>query len=388
MLHVSGSILFQRGSICTPHGLVAGGWLLVREGRIARLGTGEAPPDAAAGAQVIDLDGRILAPGLIDVHTHGALGCDTMDADPASLRTMAAFCARHGVTGFLATTMTASLSEIAAALDTVSAVLAEGTGGAALLGAHLEGPYLNPAYAGAQSPEHVVRADISAYAPLFASGVVRLITLAPEFPENHALIALARARGAVISIGHSGANYAEALEAVSLGVSHVTHLYNAMSPLHHRQPGVVGAALASDALTCELIADLVHVHPAVLALTLHLKSAERIVLVTDAMSGTGMPDGDYTLGGLPVSVTGGVARGANGALAGSTLTLERALANMMQATGQPLEAVLPMASRVPARMLGLSKGDIAVGLDADLIVLDEAGGVDMTVVSGEVVWRR
>jgi len=371
-----------------PEGISPEGWLLVREGRIVRLGTGEAPPDAPAGAQVIDLDGRILAPGLIDVHTHGTLGCDTMDADPASLRTMAAYYARHGVTGFLATTMTASLSEIAAALDTVSAVKAEGTGSAALLGAHLEGPYLNPAYAGAQSAEYAVRADVSDYTPLFDTGVVRLVTLAPEFPENRPLIGYARARGAVVSIGHSGANYAEALEAVSLGVSHVTHLYNAMSPLNHRRPGVVGAALASDALTCELIADLVHVHPAVLALTLRLKSAERIALVTDAMSGTGMPDGDYTLGGLPVTVTGGVARGANGALAGSTLTLERAVANMMQATGQPLEAILPMASRVPARMLGLPKGDIAVGLDADLIVLNAGGEADMTVVSGEIVWRR
>lgn len=385
---MSGSVLFRQGGICTPEGLVPEGWLLVREGRIALLGTGEAPPDTVAGAQVIDLDGRILAPGLIDVHTHGALGCDTMDADPASLRTMAAFYARHGVTGFLATTMTASLQEIKAALDNVAAVMTEGTGGAALLGAHLEGPYLNPAYAGAQSPEFVVRADLSGYAPLFASGVVRLVTLAPEFPENHALIAFARARGTVVSIGHSGADYAAALEAVSLGVSHVTHLYNAMSPLNHRQPGMVGAALASDALTCELIADLVHVHPAVLALTLRLKDAERIALVTDAMSGTGMPDGDYTLGGLPVTVTDGVARGANGALAGSTLTLERAVANMMQATGQPLETILPMASRVPARMLGLPKGDIAAGLDADLIVLGSEGQEDLTMVGGQVVWQR
>lgn len=175
---------------------------------------------------------------------------------------------------------------------------------------------------------------------------------------------------------------------MSLGVSHVTHLYNAMSPLNHRQPGMVGAALASDALTCELIADLVHVHPAVLALTLRLKDAERIALVTDAMSGTGMPDGDYTLGGLPVTVTDGVARGANGALAGSTLTLERAVANMMQATGQPLETILPMASRVPARVLGLPKGDIAAGLDADLIVLGSEGQEDLTMVGGQVVWQR
>lgn len=385
---MSDPLLFRQGRICTPEEIAPEGWVLVREGQIADLGRGDAPIEAIRQAEVIDLDGRILAPGLIDVHTHGALGCDTMDADPASLRTMAAFCARHGVTGFLATTMTASMPEIAAALDTVGAVTAEGTGGAALLGAHLEGPYLNPAYAGAQLPEYVVRAEVSGYASLFDSGVVRLVTLAPEFPENHALIGFARARGAVVSIGHSAAGYAETLEAVSLGVSQVTHLYNAMSPLNHRQPGVVGAALVSDALTSEIIADLVHVHPAVLALTLRLKGAERIALVTDAMSGTGMPDGAYMLGGLPVTVTGGVARGANGALAGSTLTLERAVANMMQATGQSLEAILPMASRVPARILGLPKGDIAVGLDADLIVLDGGGEVDMTVVGGEVVWRR
>jgi N-acetylglucosamine-6-phosphate deacetylase len=383
------AVLFRGGAVCTSDGILADGWVLVQNGRITNLGAGRAPEDAAgAVAETIDLAGRTLAPGLIDLHVHGALGCDTMDAEPSSLRTMAGFYARHGVTGFLAATMTAPMPAIEAALGVVALGMASGTGGAALLGAHLEGPYLDAAHAGAQAPVHVVRALEDDYRGLLGSGVVRIVTLAPEYVENRALISYARERGVVVSMGHTGADYETVREAVRLGVTHVTHLFNAMDPLNHRRPGVVGAALSEDALNCELIVDLVHVHPAVVALTVRAKGPERIVLVTDAMSGAGMPDGEYALGGLPVTVQGGVARGTDGVLAGSTLTMELAVANTMRATGLPLETVLSMASRVPARILGLPKGDIVAGMDADLIVLGEDDTMDLTMVGGEVVWRE
>ncbi|MFO7696279.1 MAG: N-acetylglucosamine-6-phosphate deacetylase [Anaerolineae bacterium] len=385
---MSREVLFRGGPVCAADGVLSDGWVLVRDGHIVDLGSGGAPLGADGPSQIIDLEGRVLAPGLIDLHAHGALGCDTMDADPASLRTMAGYYAQHGVTGYLAATMTAPIEAIRAALKTVAGVMAKATGGARLLGAHLEGPFLDPAHAGAQAPAHVTRADEADYAALFDTGAVRILTLAPEFPESRPLIGYARQRDVVVAMGHTGADYETACEAARLGVSHVTHLYNAMPPLNHRQPGTVGAALTLDALTCELIVDLVHVHPAVVALTHRLLGSERLVLVTDAMSGTGMPDGEYSLGGLPVTVVGGVARGDGGVLAGSTLTMDRAVANMMRATGEPLRAVLPMASRTPARILGLPKGEIAAGRDADLIVLSEDGSVDLTMVSGETVWRR
>jgi len=382
------TLLFQGGTVYTGRTVLDEGWVLVRGGRIAALGSGRPPADAAVTARAFDLDGRALLPGLIDLHAHGALGCDTMDADRDCLHTMAAFYAQHGATRFLAATMSAEAPAIQAALRAVAEVRAEGTGGAILEGVHLEGPYLDRDHAGAQAACALRGAQASEYLPLLDTGVVRIVTLAPEIPENRALIAEARGRGIIVSMGHTGANYERACEAVELGVTHVTHVYNAMPPLHHSEPGAVAAALLQGALTCEIIADLVHVHPAMLSLAWRLKGPDRLALVTDAMAGTGVPDGTYALGGRPVRVEGGIARGANGALAGSTLTMERALANMAAAIREPLQAILPAATRVPARALGLQAGEIAVGLAGDLVVLSASGEVDLTAVSGQIVWER
>ncbi len=383
------AILLAHGVIYALDGVIPDGWLLAEEGRIAALGVGEPPASVGRRAERLDLAGAHLIPGLMDLHAHGALGRDTMEAASASLRTMARFYAQHGVTAFLAATMSTPAPEISAALAAIREAMRAGTAGALLLGAHLEGPYLEASRRGAQDARWVRAPSPAEYRAFFESGVVRLITLAPELPESRALIRYARQQGAVVSLGHTSADYATMREAVRLGASQVTHLFNAMAPLHHREPGPVGAALLLEALTCELIADGVHVHPAALALAYRCKGPGNIVLVTDAMAGTGMPDGMYTLGGAPVAVQEGIARDAEGALAGSTLTLERALANMMAATGEPLERILPMATRTPARCLGLAnKGQIAVGRDADLAVLDAALGVEMTLVGGEVMYRR
>jgi N-acetylglucosamine-6-phosphate deacetylase len=380
-------LLFHGGALAAREGHLPRGWLLVEGERIAALGAGD--PPAAPGARRVDLAGRVLAPGLIDLHAHGALGYDTMDATPTALREMARFYARHGVTGYLAATVTAPLDEILVALENVARVMAEGTGGARLLGAHVEGPYLDRARLGAQDPRHVRPPAPEEYAALLREGVTRLLTLAPEAPGAAGLIAEAHRRGIVVSAGHTRATYEEMEAAVEWGLRHVTHLFNGMEPLHHRSPGVVGAALTLPALTCELIADGVHVHPAALALAVRARGVAGIVLVTDAMRGAGMPDGRYALGGLDVIVEGGEARLPAGNLAGSTLTLERAVANIIAATGLALHEALPMATANPARVLGLAgrAGALAPGHDADLAVLGEGLRVDLTVVGGEVVYR-
>jgi N-acetylglucosamine-6-phosphate deacetylase len=377
--------LFYNGDILTAAGVMRG-WAQVEGQKISALGVGEPP---AGAPQRTDLAGRLLAPGLMDIHAHGALGCDAMDANPAALRRMAGYYAQHGVTSFLATTMTAPHAEIMAALDVILQVMQEGTGGAELLGAHVEGPYLNADKRGAQVGDQIRPAQPAEYAAILGSGVARLITVAPEVPENLALIRDAAVRGVAVAAGHTTATYEQIRLASLNGLSQVTHLFNGMEALHHRTPGAVGAALALDTIRCQLIADNIHLHPAVLKLAVRAKSPERIILVTDAMSGAGMPDGAYELGGQKVVVQGGECRLANGALAGSTLTLERAVRNIMRACELSLVEALPMASAVPAASLGLAhrKGAIAVGMDADLIVIDGEVNVYLTMVGGEIVYE-
>ena len=381
---MSERILIHNATVHARAAVYDPGWALVEAGSIAAVGRGSAP---TSDARCIDAQGHILAPGLIDIHAHGAMGYDTMDATPNALRAMARFYARHGVTSFLATTMTAPLDAILTALRNIAEVMRAGTGGAALLGAHVEGPYLDVERRGCQDAALIRCADVAEYGPLLETGVIRLLTLAPEIPGNESLIREALARGVALAMGHTQATYDQVCTAVDLGVTQVTHLFNGMNPLHHRAPGAVGAALTTDALYCQLIADNIHLHPTVLDLTVRAKGPERVILVTDAMSGTGMPDGEYMLGGLAVTVVQGSARIASGNLAGSTLTMERAIRNMMAATGRSLQAVLPMATRVPAQALGLTrKGSIGAGMDADMVALDVAGNVAMTMVGGEIVY--
>jgi len=383
----SPATLLHNAVVCAPQGVLEEGWVLVEGGLVARVGQGRPPPET--GAKRIDVGGRLLAPGLIDLHVHGAVGHDAMDATPGTLERMARFYARHGVTAFLATTTTGSPEATMAALRNVAEVMGAGTGGAALLGAHLEGPYLNSRRAGAQNSSYIRDPDPGEYRDLLGTGVVRLVTLAPELPGSEDLIRFALAQGAVVSAGHTLASYQEMCRAVELGVTQVTHLFNGMEPLHHRRPGAVGAALVMDRLRCQLIADQVHVHPPVLDLVFRLKGADGVILITDAMRAAAMPDGQYDLGALTVTVQEGVVRLPDGALAGSTLTLERALANMMACANLSLPKALPMATSTPARALGLEarKGAILAGRDADLIVLGDGLKVRQTMVAGEIVYQ-
>ena len=383
---MTSATLFHHATILGPKGPLEGGWLRVEGGRIESVGRGERH---TLGEESIDAKGRILAPGLIDIHVHGALGHDTMDATPTALRTMARFYAQHGVTAFLATTASAPAEALEAAVRNVAQVMASGTGGATLLGAHLEGPYLSPERHGCHDLGQLRIARPEEYLPLLDGGAVRLITVAPELPHSEELIRHAVSRGVRVAAGHTCATYEEMRLAVGWGVTQISHLFNGMEPLHHRRPGVIGSALTFDALFCELIADNVHVLPPVLNLALRAAGPERIVLITDAISGTGMPDGVYALADTTVYVRDGVARTADGSLAGSTLTLERGVANMMAASGLSDHVALSMASRSPAVALGLArKGSLAVDMDADLVLLEDDLSVALTMVAGQVVYRR
>jgi len=380
------SMLFYGGTLYARDGVLSPGWLRTEGNRIQALGADDPPP--AGDALAIDLAGHALAPGLIDLHAHGALGMDTMDATPEALRAIAAFYAGHGVTGFLPTTVTAPHADVLAALRNVARAMREGTRGATVLGAHVEGPWLDASRLGAQDGRYVRAPSLDELRDMLETGVVRLLTLAPELPGMSAVVDSALERGVVLAAGHTRATWEEMVAAAERGVRHVTHLFNGMEPLHHRQPGVVGAALTLSAVTCQLIADNIHVHPAVLNLAWRAKGTDGIALVTDAMRGAGMPDGIYTLGGLEVHVQNGVARLPAGNLAGSTLTMERAVVNMMAATGLPLVEALRMATVVPARVLGLGghKGCLAPGYDADLVVLDGQCRVCQTVIGGDVLY--
>jgi N-acetylglucosamine-6-phosphate deacetylase len=371
--------------ILTPDGVIEDRILLLEDGRILSF--------AADGTQAVDprrtirVDGGWVVPGFIDIHTHGGAGSDMMDASTDALQAMSSHLAQHGVTAFYPTTMSAPADEISHALE-IFARSAPTIQGAAPLGVHLEGPYLSADYRGTQ-PISVLRdPDPEEYEPWLASGVVRLITLAPEIPGCLALIDRAVQTGIQVAIGHTQATHEQVAEAFDRGVRQATHLFNGMPPLHHRAPGPVGAALADDRVFAQLIPDGHHVHPAVMKLVIRAKGVQRTVLVSDANRGAGMPDGTYYLGAVRVHTKDGVARNDQGGLAGSTIALDRGLRIAMQAAGLSLPEAIPMVTSTPAAAMGIGarKGHLAPGMDADIVVLDDDLRVEMTIVAGKVVY--
>lgn len=383
-------LLIENAHVYTTNEDWLSGWLLAEAGRISAMGQGQAPGlSEVPGLRRLDAAGRDLLPGFIDLHVHGAVGHEVMDADRDGLWAMARFYAQHGVTGFLPTTWTAPGAAIVRALRCVAQHLGPVPGGAAILGAHVEGPYLNPDRCGAQDVRLIRRADLAEAREMLATGAVRLLALAPEFDENLALLDLCVARGLTVSAAHTDATYAQMQAAVARGLRQTTHTYNAMRPLGHREPGTVGAALTLPELTCELIADNIHVHSAAMQLLLAAKGPAGVILITDAVRVAGLPEGDHQLDDRTVTVRDGAVRLPNGSLAGSTLTMDRALRNFRAAAGRPLSELWPTTSLNAARAIGVSasKGSLAVGKDADLVLLEADGGVRMTVAGGAVVYE-
>ena len=364
-------------------------WLLFEDGKITAIAPGDAPerPDA----EIINATGATLLPGFIDIHAHGGNGFDVMDGDSDALTGMARFFARGGVTSFLATTWTDSGERIRQALQAVATTQNMHTGGARLLGAHLEGPYLNAEKCGAQHSAHIRRAARGEAVPWLDLNVIRLLSLAPEYPENQWLIEEAISRGVTVSVAHSNGSYDQIRSARDLGLSHATHAFNAMSPLHHRAPGVVGAVLSLDGINCELICDLEHVHPAAIEILWRCKGVDRLILITDSVKLAGMPDGRYHFSHQEVEKKDGSVRiSADGTLAGTTLTMNAALRNLMSVTNLPVEAVWKTASLNAARAINVDdhKGSIASGKDADLVLVDDDLNVCMTIVEGQIVYSR
>lgn len=360
--------------------------LTIEDGCITAISSrsGSSIPD---GAEVIDLPGAMLAPAFLDVHFHGAAGHDVMEATPEALRAIGTFLATHGVGNYLATTVTAPLDATLRAVEKLAKLIREPAtaGQARAIGIHLEGPFLSSAKCGAQPPEHLQLPSIATFDKLVdaAEGQVNLMTLAPELPGAIELIAHATARGVRVSLGHSSATAAQTKAAVAAGAISATHTFNAMRALDHREPGILGTVLTNDSLYAELICDGVHSKPEMARLWWRAKGAERGILVTDAMSATGMPDGEYQLGGFMVQVAGERAM-SNGVLAGSVLTLDRALANFVAFTGAPIAEGLRLVTANPAAMTGLDDrvGSIAVGRQADFVAIDSKGKLVASFVGG------
>jgi len=337
-----------------------------------------------AGIDVVDAAGAYVSPGLIDVHTHGCLGYDASDGNPGQLREMCAYLPKTGVTAWLPTTMTIPPVDIVKAFDAIRSVKKESPTGARILGVNMEGPYLNKKRKGAHLEENLLPPDAKFIKE--NADIMRLVTIAPELDDNFAAVKAACGAGVVVSIGHSDADYSTAMHSFANGVKHTTHLFNAMSPLNHRDPGVVGAALDAD-VTVELITDTFHIHKDVFKLVHKLKG-DKLILITDSIRSAGMPDGEYDLGGQQVVLKGIECRLLDGTIAGSVLTMIGAVKNMNLHTSVPLFEIVACASLYPARVIGFdkTKGSLEVGKDADITIFDDTFNVQKTIIGGDIIY--
>ena len=360
--------------------------LLIRDGRIEAVG-----PGLTAEAPVLDAGGRRCVPGFLDVHTHGADHVDANAATPEDVRRWAAFNARHGTTGFLTSILTDTEEQTARAIGNITRAMDEGpTGGAAVLGIHLEGPFLSPQYKGAM-PESLLRKGDAGWVRRCqqqAGGRIRYITVAPEVEGVPELIRALHDE-IPIAIGHSGADYATARQAIADGARACTHTFNGMRLFHQHEPAIMGAVLASPDVYCEAICDGRHLHPGTVEMLLRCKGLDRVVAITDSIQAAGLPDGNYKLGVNDVVVKDGDAQLANGGgRAGSTLTMDRALRNLTKFTSFTLEQLIPLLTENPAALLGLpAKGRLEPGCDGDFVLLDGELNVAATVVGGSVVFE-
>lgn len=345
-----------------------------------------------SGAPRIDLDGLTVTPGFVDVHTHGGGGFSLQTIDPDEITRYARWAATSGTTSFLIGVVgvpdALPAAQLRAAVQAMRAT--PDAPGAEPLGIHLEGPYMSVARRGAHDPSWLRLPDPAETEALLelAAGHLRLITLAPELPNAAAMVERLAAAGVTVSIGHTDATYEQARDAIPHGITHATHCFNAMRPLHHREPGALGAIVEAEQVRGELIADGVHVHPAALRIMLRALGAERAVVVTDALSCAGLPDATFTFAGQPARVIDGVARLADGTITGSVLTMDQALRNLVRVVGVALPDAVAMLSRNPARSAGADdrKGSLRPGFDADLLFFDADLQLQATVCRGRLAY--
>jgi N-acetylglucosamine-6-phosphate deacetylase len=372
----------------TPLRSIVGPLVLVEDGRIAEISSRKAR-EVPARARLMDYGDATLAPGFVDIHIHGGRGHDVMEADPAALPAIESLIAKHGVAAYFPTTVSAPLDHTLAALDRLAAAVEQGSidqrnSRARPLGIHLEGPFISHAKRGVHPPEYLLAPSLALFDRFWqaARGHIKVMTIASELDGAIEVIVEAARRGVCVSLGHSDADTERAQAGVAAGARHTTHAFNAMRPLDHREPGIVGEMLTNEQLTADIIADGVHVDPLVIKLFLKAKGAEGAVLITDATAAAGMPDGRYRLGSFEVEVREGNCM-ASGKLAGSVLTMDRAVRNVMQFADWDLQTALRLATRNPARVAGLQgRGEIEPGCEADLVVLTADGKVKATIIGG------
>jgi N-acetylglucosamine-6-phosphate deacetylase len=367
-------LLLTGGRVVTPGGVLSPGWIRLAGDVIGAVGAGDGPPQELPG---VDLHGQWVLPGFVDLHVHGGGGASFTEGTEDAARAAAAFHRGRGTTSMLASLVTAPVAELEARAAMLAGLADDGV----IDGLHLEGPFLSPARRGAQDPRHMIAPDVAVFERLNAAarGHLRVITLAPELPGALGLIEAATRAGVTVAVGHTDATADVTMAAIDAGATHATHLFNGMRPLHHRDPGAVGALLDRDEVTCEVIADGVHLDDIATRLAARVKGPSKLVLVSDAMAAAGMPDGSYRLGSMRVTVAGGVARlledpGQVGAapIAGSTATLAD-VARHAIAAGLRVTDVAAAASTTPARVLGVGDrtGALCPGLAADLVVCDD-----------------
>ena len=371
--------LLKNVSLILPHKIIEDGAILFSD-KIEKIYS--VPPTDLEDIETIDGDGGYLSPGFIDIHIHGAGGSDTMEANRETLENISRTIVKYGVTSFLATTMTMDEPEIKKALANVKRMKREGLKGAKPVGVHMEGPFINKKYKGAQNDENIE----DPYLELIEEyiDIIKIITLAPEVEGAKEFIEKVNKKAITVSVAHSAASYEQIKEAESWGLSHAAHLFNAMTGLHHRKPGIVGAVLNGN-MTAELIADYVHINPAVLELVTKVKDLSKIILVTDSMEAGGLEDGEYSLGGQKVFVKNGEARLEDGTIAGSVLTLDKAVRNMLNATKLDINEIINMVTLNPAKRIGLDHkiGQLKEGLKADLVLLDKNLKVEKVFLAGK-----
>jgi N-acetylglucosamine-6-phosphate deacetylase len=380
--------VFTASRLYTPVEEIQTPLLTVEDGRIAEVSSlsGKA---VALNAKLVDFGDAVIVPGFFDIHIHGGAGLDVMLASASELPRLGRFLATHGVTGYFPTTVAAPLDSTCAGLerlaDAIDATIANGTAQAQPLGIHLEGPFLSHKRRGVHPPEYLVTPTLAVFERLWqaARGHVRMLTIAPEIPGAMEVITEAARRNVCVSIGHSDAEMTVAQDAVKAGARHATHTFNAMRPLDHRDPGIIAEVLTDDRLSADMIVDGIHVAPPVVKLFLEAKGRERAVLITDAISATGMPDGRYQLGPIEVDVKDGKCT-SGGSLAGSVLTMDRAVRNVTKFSRWSLRDAVRAATLNPARAVGLAShhGVLVSGANADFTVLSPAGEVLKTIVCG------
>lgn len=337
--------------------------------------------------QIIDAHGKYISPGFIDIHIHGSGGKDTMDGELAGLKIISETIAKNGVTAFLPTTMTMEKQKIYKALDTVRLAVKEKIKGAKILGAHMEGPFISEKYKGAQKKDYILKPSFEFIENYL--DIIKIISMAPEEDFEFKFIKEVKNNSdIVLSMGHTNSDYETAMEAVRAGVSNATHTFNAMTALNHRRPGVVGAVLASN-VSFELIADTIHIHPAMFQILLNAKGKDKMILITDSMRAGCMNNGDWELGGQKVIVANNSARLTDGTLAGSVLTLNKAVFNMLKYTDLEIYEAVALASINPAKLINIdrTKGSIKIGKDADLIIFDEELKVDLSISEGKIIYK-